>query len=104
MRRDRWPTSARKSDNYSSGGWRTAVGQRAFFTVPGYPRLGFETISSRPMRISEYKLPARALGTALLVPFLFAACRTVERGAGAVRPEADRIRRDIAYLADDRLD
>ena len=59
------------------------------------------------MRLSELSLPARAtpvLRTALLLPVLLAACRTVERGAGSVRPEAERIRRDIAYLADDRLD
>jgi hypothetical protein len=59
------------------------------------------------MRLSELSLPARvisALRTALLLPVLVVACRTVERGAGSVRPEAERIRRDIAHLADDRLD
>ena len=58
------------------------------------------------MRLSELSLPARvsALRTALLVPVLLVACRTVERGAGSARPEAERIQRDIAYLADDRLD
>ena len=44
------------------------------------------------------------LCTALLVPALLAACRTVERRAASARPEADRLQRDIAYLADDRLE
>ncbi|HEU4719840.1 MAG TPA: hypothetical protein VFS59_00645, partial [Gemmatimonadaceae bacterium] len=44
------------------------------------------------------------LRTALLASALLAACRTVERGAAAARPEAERIQRDIAYLADDRLE
>ena len=42
--------------------------------------------------------------TALLGIALLFGCRTVERGAGSARPEADRIQRDIAYLADDRLE
>jgi hypothetical protein len=41
---------------------------------------------------------------ALLVPALLTACRTVERGAAPARPEAERLQRDIAYLADDRLE
>jgi aminopeptidase YwaD len=44
------------------------------------------------------------LRTALLASVLLAACRTVERGAASARPEAERIQRDIAYLADDRLE
>ena len=60
------------------------------------------------MHPSEPSFPAprviSLLRTALLLPLLLGACRTVERGAGSARPEADRIRRDIAYLADDRLD
>ena len=44
------------------------------------------------------------LRTALLACALLAACRTVERGAAAARPEPERIQRDIAYLADDRLE
>ena len=63
-------------------------------------------MSCRSMRLSELSLPARAsaLRGALLVPVLLVACRTVDRGAGSARPEAERIRRDIAYLADDRLE
>ena len=60
------------------------------------------------MRPSEPSFPAPrvigALRAALLVPLLLGGCRTVERGAASARPEAERIRRDIAYLADDRLD
>jgi len=60
------------------------------------------------MRLPEPRLRAprttTVLCTALLVPLLLAACRTVERGAASARPEADRLQRDIAYLADDRLE
>ena len=60
------------------------------------------------MRPSEPPFPAprviSVLRAALLVPLLLGACRTVERGAASARPEAERIRRDIAYLADDRLE
>jgi hypothetical protein len=59
------------------------------------------------MRPSELSIPIRVISvlrTALLVPVLVVACRTVERGAGPARPEAERIQRDIAYLADDRLE
>ena len=108
MRRPRWPASATKSDNYSIGRRRTLVLERAFFTEPRYPRLGFDTNSCRPMRPSEPPFPAprviSVLRAALLVPLLLGACRTVERGAASARPEAERIRRDIAYLADDRLE
>ena len=57
------------------------------------------------MRFPELSPAARrGLYAALLMPVLLVACRTVERGAASVRPEADRILRDIAHLADDRLD
>jgi hypothetical protein len=60
------------------------------------------------MRPSEPSLPApRAvtiLRAALLSAALLAACRTAERGAPHLRADAERIRRDIAYLADDRLE
>jgi hypothetical protein len=60
------------------------------------------------MRIPEHRPRApRAtslVAAALLVPALMGSCRTVERGAGSARPEADRLQRDIAYLADDRLE
>src|SRR5215208_7988344 len=52
----------------------------------------------RPPRVTN------VLHTALLVPVLLVACRTVERGAASARPDADRLQRDIAYLADDRLE
>ena len=45
-----------------------------------------------------------ALRTAMLFAALLAACRTVERGGVTASPEADRLRSDIAYLADDRLE
>jgi hypothetical protein len=44
------------------------------------------------------------LALALLVPVLGAACRSAERGTPTARPDTDRIRSDIAYLADDRLE
>ena len=60
------------------------------------------------MRTSELSLPAprarAALRAAMLSAALLAACRTVERGGVNARPEADRLRSDIAYLADDRLE
>ena len=60
------------------------------------------------MRLPEPRLRAPRtttfLCTALLVPALLAACRTVERRAASARPEAGRLQRDIAYLADDRLE
>src|SRR5215210_5365115 len=70
--------------------------------------LGFGTTSRLSMRIPEHRpRAARAtslLAAALLVPALIGSCRTVERGAASARPEADRLQRDIAYLADDRLE
>src|SRR5512138_1302106 len=60
------------------------------------------------MRTSELPVPAprarAALRAAMLSAALLAACRTVERGAVPARPDAVRIRSDIAYLADDRLE
>src|SRR5215203_2344273 len=107
MRRRRWPPSARKEGNYSIGGWRTRAIVRAFFTVPRH-QLAFGTTSHRSMRLPEPRPRAprttTLLCTALLVPALLAACRTVERRAASARPEADRLQRDIAYLADDRLE
>src|SRR5919107_4743746 len=44
------------------------------------------------------------LALALLVPVLGAACRSAERGTPTARSDTDRIRSDIAYLADDRLE
>lgn len=40
----------------------------------------------------------------LLALALFAGCRTLERGAAAGTPDADRLLADITYLADDRLE
>jgi len=48
--------------------------------------------------------PLSRLAIALLVPVLGAACRSAGRGAPATHTDADRIRSDIAYLADDRLE
>ncbi len=45
-----------------------------------------------------------ALRAVPLAALLLAACRTVDRGAASSSGAADRIRRDIAYLADDRLE
>ena len=45
-----------------------------------------------------------ALRAVLLSAVLLAACRTVNGGAASSRDVAERIRRDIAYLADDRLE
>jgi hypothetical protein len=53
--------------------------------------------SPRPRHLSR-------LAFALLVPVLGAACRSAGRGASAAHEDADRIRSDIAYLADDRLE
>jgi len=44
------------------------------------------------------------LAFALLVPVLGAACRSAGRGGPTPRGDADRIRSDIAYFADDRLE
>jgi hypothetical protein len=41
---------------------------------------------------------------AALASTAFVACRSVEHGRAALSPEAERIQRDIAYLADDRLE
>ena len=60
------------------------------------------------MRPSEPSLPAPrthiALRAVLCSAVLLAACRSVERGATPARTVAERIRSDIAYLADDRLE
>src|SRR4051812_16096768 len=60
------------------------------------------------MRPSEPFLPAPrtviALRAVLCSAALMAACRSVERGASPARAVAERIRSDIAYLADDRLE
>jgi hypothetical protein len=60
------------------------------------------------MRLSEHcpRAPrtTSSLAAALFAVALLGGCRTVERGAGPVRPDAERLRRDIAYLADDRLE
>jgi len=48
--------------------------------------------------------PIARLALALFVPVLGAACRSATRGAPAAHADADRIRSDIAYLADDRLE
>src|SRR3982750_2381922 len=48
--------------------------------------------------------PVSRLALALLVPVLGAACRSAGRGAPTAHVDADRIRSDIAYLADDRLE
>ena len=59
------------------------------------------------MRISQPAFPApRALLVLALLPtaLLLAACRTVDHGAASPDAAADRIRRDVAYLADDRLE
>ncbi|MFL5617379.1 MAG: M28 family peptidase [Gemmatimonadaceae bacterium] len=44
------------------------------------------------------------LRTVLLSVVLLTGCRSVERGAAPTRAAAERIRSDIAYLADDRLE
>jgi aminopeptidase YwaD len=60
------------------------------------------------MRHSEPSLTAPrthiALRAVLCSAALLAACRSVERGVTPARAVADRIRSDIAYLADDRLE
>ena len=60
------------------------------------------------MRISEPSLPAPraliALRAVLCSAALFTACRSAERGAASAHPAADRLKSDIAYLADDRLE
>jgi len=48
--------------------------------------------------------PVARLALALLLPVLGAACRSAGRGAPAAHTDADRIKSDIAYLADDRLE
>ena len=60
------------------------------------------------MRPSEPSLPAPrtyiALRAVLCSAALLASCRSVERGDTPARAAAERIRSDIAYLADDRLE
>ncbi len=58
---------------------------------------------SAPMRRHRPR-PAFRLALALLLPLLGAACRSAGLGAPAAHTDADRIRSDIAYLADDRLE
>ena len=48
--------------------------------------------------------PVSRLALALLVPVLGAACRSAGGGIPAGQLDAERIRSDIAYLADDRLE
>src|SRR4051812_36093473 len=48
--------------------------------------------------------PVSRLALALLVPVLGVACRSAARGAPEAHSDADRLRSDIAYLADDRLE
>ena len=57
-------------------------------------------------RSSPRPRPISRLAVALLFPVLGAACRSAGRGAPAAgaHSDADRIRSDIAYLADDRLE
>src|SRR6476469_7819523 len=62
---------------------------------------------SAPMRRSSPRpRPISRLAVALLFPVLGAACRSAGLGAPAAgaHSDADRIRSDIAYLADDRLE
>jgi hypothetical protein len=93
---------------YSIGDWRTAVTDRVVLTAPHDPRLGFGTIPRQTMRTPEPLLSALrahiALRAGLLSAILLAGCRSVERGAAPARTAAERIRSDIAYLADDRLE
>ena len=60
------------------------------------------------MRTPEPSLPTPrafiALRAVLCSAALLTACRSVERGAGSAHPVADRLKSDIAYLADDRLE
>ena len=55
--------------------------------------------SPRPRR-----RPISRLALALLLPVLGVACRSAARGPAEAHTDADRIRSDIAYLADDRLE
>src|SRR5215510_12156432 len=60
---------------------------------------------SAPMRRSSpHPRQISRLAFALLVPVLGAACRSAGRGGPTPLGDADRIRSDIAYLADDRLE
>jgi len=60
------------------------------------------------MRIPEPSLPSPraliALRAVLCSAALLTACRSAERGAASAHPVADRLKSDIAYLADDRLE
>ena len=60
------------------------------------------------MRIPEPSLPSPraliALRAVLCSAALLTACRSAERGAASAHPVADRLKGDIAYLADDRLE
>jgi hypothetical protein len=95
-------------DNYSIGDWRMAVTDRVLSNAPHDLRLGFGITPCRTMRISQPAFPAPrplvALRAPLLAAVLLAGCRTVDHGAASSRDAAERIRRDIAYLADDRLE
>ena len=56
------------------------------------------------MRRHRPRLHTTRLALALLVPVLGAACRSAARGGSPAGTDAERIRSDIAYLADDRLE
>jgi aminopeptidase YwaD len=56
------------------------------------------------MRRPSPRPPLTRLAFALLVPVLGAACKSASRGPAEAHTDADRIRSDIAYLADDRLE
>jgi hypothetical protein len=59
-------------------------------------------MSASMRRTHNHPLPRLAL--VLLLPLLASACRTAARGAPPAGSDGDRIRSDIAYLADDRLE
>src|SRR6185369_12625715 len=59
---------------------------------------------SAPMRRHRPRLHTTRLALALLVPVLGSACRSAARGGSPAGTDAERIRSDIAYLADDRLE
>jgi hypothetical protein len=55
-------------------------------------------------RLTAHVSHSRRARSALLALVLLGACKTMERPAAPARADANRILRDIAYLADDRLE
>src|SRR4051812_48656072 len=112
MRLDRWPSTARKvGTSLEYRPTARAISDGGCLHAASRPRLGFRipppcTMSRISVLPASRPRRARAILLSFALPSLalLGGCRTVDPGAPLVRESADRILRDIAYLADDRLE